>query len=130
MKKVKLILNYLGIFTLVLLIFITGFYFGRKQVLANQDLSYSQILDSEALQNTSDLTQKTNIITKEVEGVHWIKAGNEPYCPEDYPIKGKFDKNVNVFYTQDNKYYKRVVAHVCFATEDFASNKAGFIKKY
>ncbi len=67
---------------------------------------------------------------KSPEAVVWIKVGDEPTCPQTHRIKGKFDNTVNVYYTLDNKSYNRVIPHICFSSEEFARDTAGFIKKF
>lgn len=121
------LLNYLGITFVSVLIFVSGFYFGFK---------YSEGQDEGFTATTSDIkgvaeqVENVEVITKELEGVYWIKAGEDPTCPKDYPIKGKYDGTVGFFYTKENQFYNRVKAALCFATEDFAENSAGFLKKY
>ena len=77
---------------------------------------------------TSFSASSENIIAKEVDGVYWIKAGEEAVCPDTNPIKAKFDAGVGFFYTQDNKMYSRVKPELCLASEEYA-RKAGFLKK-
>jgi hypothetical protein len=65
-----------------------------------------------------------------VPGVSWIKAGETPSCPESHPIKGKFDSYTGYFYAPDHKGYDKIKPVICFATEEYASKTAGFLKKY
>ena len=67
---------------------------------------------------------------QEVPGVHWIGVGNSPECPETHPIKGKLGSDAPVFYTKDNDWYDRIKPQLCFATEEYARDVAGFVKKF
>ncbi len=129
MQQINDWLNYIGLLILAIVVFAVGFYFGTEYN-QNSDEGKGQTVGSENFDMVAGTIEKKEIIALEVEGVYWIKAGEEPICPEDHPIKGKFDPTANVFYTKENKFYSRVKPHVCFATEDFAETKAGFIKKY
>ncbi len=123
----KELINTLGLVFICLFIFAGGFYFGY-QYSTSQNSGF--VATPEDIQNSVDSLEREEIVALEVEGVHWIKAGEEPICPQEYPIKGKLDTSVNVYYTKDNKFYNRVKPHLCFANEDFASEEAGFIKKF
>lgn len=68
--------------------------------------------------------------TLSVPGVSWIKAGESPSCPDTHPVKAKFDSYTGYFYTRDHKGYDKIKAMLCFASEDYAENTAGFLKKY
>lgn len=112
----------------------SGFYFGFKT--GSKPLnSLSQSKDSkpypENLDKTLIETEKPTekIISKEVPGVQWIKANQAPTCDKDYPVKGKFNKT-NQYYTKSAKTYGRKVPDIYFATEEFARDNAGFIKKF
>jgi hypothetical protein len=125
MENSKKWLNYLGILLLVVLVFGIGFYYGFRYREAN-----SQEADFSDVQGAAESIEHIEVKAKEVDGVYWIKAGQDPNCPADHPIKGKFDSGVCFFYNKDNQFYNRVKAHVCFATEEFAEEEVGCIKKY
>jgi hypothetical protein len=122
-------LNYIGLLILAIVVFAVGFYFGTEYTSDSQQKN-NHTINSDDFDRAAETIEKKEVVALEVEGVYWIKAGEEPICPEDHPIKGKFDPTANVFYTKENKSYNRVKPHVCFATEEFAETKAGFIKKY
>lgn len=118
-------LNYLGVTLLAIIVFVTGFYYGFRYHEANTNpVNLSEV------KGVADAITNTEIVTKEIPGVYWIKPGQDPNCPQDYPIKGKFDSNVCFFYTKENQSYSRVKAHVCFASEEFAETSVGCIKKF
>lgn len=128
------ILNYLSYGVLVMLIFLTGFYFGYK----NRDSRISKDF-SEQIVIQTNISSESNKIegviqgvseVKNPEGVFWIKLGEEPICPKSHPIKGKYKDSSKVFYMPDNKSYTRVKPDLCFATEDFAIKQAGFINQF
>jgi hypothetical protein len=118
-------LSYLGITLLVVVVFAIGFYYGFRYHEAN-----AETVDFAGVQSAAESIEHVEVTAKEVDGVHWIKAGSDPNCPDDHPIKGKFDSNVCFFYTKENQFYNRVKAHVCFATEEFATESVGCLKKF
>ena len=67
---------------------------------------------------------------QEVPGVYWIPIGEAPICPETHPIKGKLGSDAPVFYTKANDWYDRIKPQLCFASEEYARNEAGFLQKY
>jgi hypothetical protein len=118
-------INYAGVAFLVIVIFIIGFYFGYKNAKSNQT--------GTTIINTSDnsaATVSTQIQALQVDGVMWIKAGQDPVCPQSHPVKGTFSDNFGNYYTKDNTRYDRIKPDICFATEDYARDTAGFIKKF
>jgi len=127
--KVSEIINYVGYGFLVILIFLSGFYFGYKNrdARASEEISNQIVIQTES--STSPQVQGVSE-AKNPSGVFWIKLGQEPICPTGFPIKGKYKDSSKVFYTQDNKSYGRVKPDLCFATEDFAIKEAGFIKQF
>lgn len=127
-------LNTAGLVLVGVVIFVGGFYFGGKS--AHATIAKEQAQDDaiaglaqEAIsienENSDNLVQGLS-----VPGVFWIKVGEPPVCPDSHPLKGKFDKNVNVYYRQDYPQFDRVKPHICLASEEFASQQAGFIRKY
>ncbi len=118
-------INYIGIALLVVVVFIIGFYYGFRYHESN-----NSSVDLTSIQGAAETIEQVEVTTKEVEGVRWIKSGEDPTCPADHPIKGKFDSGVCFYYNKDNQFYNRVKAHVCFATEEFAEQSAGCIKKF
>lgn len=115
-------IDFKQIFTTIVIILVTffaGFWTG-KRIYENKN------------KNTLNFTQTSsssqNVIAKEVDGVFWIKAGEEAMCPETHPIKGKFSEGVGFFYTSENKSYARVKPEFCLVSEEYAKN-SGFLKK-
>jgi hypothetical protein len=103
-----------------------GFWFGIKYQLAavNKTGVASYV-------SSTPVTSEKAIKTLEIEGVWFIKAGEKPECPENYLIKGKFaDSGTGYYYTKESKTFDRVKPQICFATEEVAKTKAGFVKKY
>ncbi len=121
--KLATVLHYLGISLLVCVVFGAGFYFGYKNS------------ESKSIIVASVNTDRGKIVeplkAREVDGVFWIQPGKEPACPENAPIKGKFGTDgLNQYYLPENKNYNKIKTSICFATEEFARDKAGFIKKF
>lgn len=118
--------SYLGYTILGSLIFVIGFWFGLKY-----DTNTSSNLTQTTYGISVSASSSANIVATEVPGIMWIKAGEDnTKCPVDHPIKGKFDSYTGYYYMPDQKSYKNVKAVVCFATEDYAKNSAGFLRKY
>lgn len=129
----KKITDIFGLVVLGLILFVAGFYFGYKTMSSSAGIGnpFGPNNSSGAITAAnSSSTQEVKIEAKDVPGVYWIKAGESPVCPPEYPIKGRFDNSANVFYTKDSKMYNRVSPDICFATEDFAQNSAGFVRKF
>lgn len=131
----KQITQILGVGVLVVIIFIFGFYLGYKNRDSKVETVVSSTLTTQTnspVQVSSNKTDNQNqTTTPSNQAVFWIKVGENPICPENYPIKGKFDSSsAKFYYTTDNKSYDRVKPDICFTSEDFASNTAGFIKKF
>ena len=127
------VINYFSYGFLVILIFLTGFYFGYK----NRDSQISKDSANQIVIQTVDSTSsetkgKVEGVSeaKSPEGVFWIKLGQEPVCPKEHPIKGKYRDSSKIFYSPENKSYTRVKPDLCFSTEDFAIKEAGFIKQF
>jgi hypothetical protein len=100
-----------------------GYYFGFKTS-ANNKASVPREI---SIQSSS---VQINIISKEVIGVQWIKPNQEPKCDKDHKVKGKFNQQINYYYSPEYKNYERITPEICFSTEDFARDSAGFIKKF
>lgn len=121
------ILHISGYIFILSLVLGLGFFFGTKFEAQKQtQTSYST--SKNLLKTDSSISTKVEI--KEEAGVFWIKAGQSPSCPQSHPVKGTFDTNNGYFYGIDSKMYARVKPDICFASEDFAQNIAGFIKKF
>jgi hypothetical protein len=120
-------LNIIGLVSVIIIIFIIGFYFGYKNAKASEpDLTKTVVTSA-----SNNLAQpSTELKAIPVDGVFWIKTGQEPVCDKNHPIKGTFADNFGNFYTPDNSRYDRIKADICFATEEYARDSAGFIKKF
>ena len=114
-----------GLLVLCVILAGIGFYFGYK----TREAQAVDLVDS-GVSTAAKEIEKKEIKALEVEGVFWILPNKDPLCPETHPVKGTFSSNSGNFYTKDNKTYERVKPDICFATEDFARDKAGFIKKF
>ena len=129
--KTKEMLNYLGMIFLGVLLFVGGFYFGYKYNAGKTVSTTSGIVAGvEDIKKSADSVTNVQVQAKEVEGLLWIKAGEEPICPNTHPIKGKVDGTIGYYYNKTNKSYDRVKPIVCFATEEYAEKSAGFVKKF
>jgi hypothetical protein len=130
------VLNYLGYFLLAVVLFGAGFYFGYKNatasIQANSDSTTKAVENvAKTIVDSSQTSSSTNTSSvKPTTGVYWIKSGQQPVCPQEYSIKGKFDSPASFYYMKDNKQYDRVKADICFASEEVARDVAGFIRKY
>ncbi|NJL96603.1 hypothetical protein HC766_00295 [Candidatus Gracilibacteria bacterium] len=124
------VFNYLGLFFVFSIIFVSGFYFGYKSSNAKNDKIVASTSEIEALANEVRNESADNYNTLDVEGVFWIRVGQQPTCPPTHPIVGKFDKNINIYYLQDHQSYDSVKAHICFVDEEMARDTAGFVRKY
>ena len=121
------ILNYSGLVFLVCLLFTVGFYFGYKNAEARLNIqTVNQGFQSDVSAETID----KEIIAESVPGVYWIKPGEEPICPNTHPVKGTYNDNNGNFYTKENSRYDRIKPDICFATEEYAKNESGYIKKF
>lgn len=112
------------------IIFTLGGYFGyRIQEVQNVKLVsdlQAQVITAETTSEKSDTTQ---LITHDIPEVSWLPPGGGTSCPDTHPVKGKFTSTGNIAYTTTNKTYKRITAHICFASIDYATNVAGFFAK-
>lgn len=128
---IKPLLNYLGIITLVIVVFSSGFYFGYKNSESKKLSTFNGISNQSAKISTIDSpssSQSSSVLP--VTEVFWIKPDADRVCPPEYPVKGTFQPDLGNYYTKDNSRYDRVKPDICFVTEDFAQKKAGFIKKF
>jgi hypothetical protein len=124
------ILNYLGLFFVMSLIFVSGFYFGYKSSVANLDNNSQSLTEIKALSESVRQENEQNINILDTEGVFWIKVGQAPTCPSTHPVIGKFDKNINIYYLPDHQSYNKIKAHICFVNEETARDTAGFVRKF
>ena len=117
-------LAYILIFIVVLGI---GFYFGYKLGVTNQNKLSSE---NSGLVN-AEAKEKTVVKSLELVGVYFFPLNiREHVCPENYDVKGVFSSDYGYYYTKENKNFTRIKADICFTNEEFARDKAGFIKKY
>ena len=105
-----------------------GYYFGYKTKMTQLEADYTKNLlaKEEELKNRKE----EKIVVKEVTGVQWIKPNQQPSCDKDHDIKGKFSGPSGQYYTKTYKTYGKIIPEICFATEEFARDTAGFIKKF
>jgi len=123
-------ITYLGIAFLCVISLIIGGIFGFRISQAQQNSAVATPQDIQAaVLGSQDNKPQKEVIT--VEGVFWILPGKQPVCPETHPVKGAMQTSgVSYFYTSASKQYNRVEPDICFATEAFAQDVAGFVKKY
>ena len=127
--KYSLIKNILAISFVVLIAGGSGYYFGYKTTFAQLNKEFqTKLVDKEKEQKSQE--PQVQLVIKEVVGVQWIVPNQQPICDKDHTIKGKFGSNINNFYTKSQKNYDKIVPEICFANEEFAKDKAGFIKKF
>ena len=104
-----------------------GYYFGTK--VATKDLQDKQKVEiAKVVENVEKKTE--NIVAKEVTGVQWFKPNTEPKCDDTHPIKAVFRSGDGIYYTKEYKNYTKTKPDMCFATEEFARDSAGLIKKF
>ncbi len=106
----------------------SGYYFGYKT--SQGSINSNSLKSISGQSSTSQSSVQISIVAKEVVGVQWIKPNQEPRCDKDYKIKGKFNSQTNYYYTPTHKNYEKIKPEICFASEEFAKDSAGFIKKY
>jgi hypothetical protein len=121
------ITNYLVMFALGVIFFGSGFYFGNKTGVAN---TLNSNVQSNIDKQKSTLVTPPNLEIIKSEGISWIKANQEPKCPETHPIKGKFTAGGNKFYDTNYKGFDKIKPDICFVSVDFAKNTAGFVQKF
>lgn len=118
------IINISSIILVLGIFFILGFYLGFR---------YNQVKNPIINESTvKDISSKveTELITREVEAIQFIKANQDRKCDENHPIKGTFNSDNGNYYLKSNKSYDRIKPDICFATENFARDSAGFLKKF
>ena len=104
-----------------------GYYFGTKTATkALQDQQKIEI--AKVVENVEKKTE--NVVAKEVSGVQWFLPNTEPKCDPQHPIKGVFRSGDGIYYIKSYKNYEKTKPDLCFATEEFARDTAGMIKKY
>jgi hypothetical protein len=104
-----------------------GYYFGTK--VATRDMQEKQKVEiAKVAQNVEKKIE--NIVAKDVPGVQWFKPNSEPKCDESHPIKGVFRSGDGIYYVKTYKNYEKTKPDLCFATEEFARDSAGLIKKF
>lgn len=119
--------NILAIILIGILCTGLGYYFGTKVATkAMQDQQKTEI--AKVVENVEKKSENT--VTKEVIGVQWFKPNSEPKCDDSHPIKGVFRSGDGVYYTKEFKNYAKTKPDMCFATEEFARDSAGLIKKF
>ncbi|GAB4144925.1 MAG: hypothetical protein OHK0017_03960 [Patescibacteria group bacterium] len=101
-----------------------GYFFGLKTQKVENKVFTSDV---------SSLTQaeakpELKIVTRTVDEVHFFKPDEDRICPEEYPIKAKFDGTTAIFYAASNKSYKQVKPQLCFTSAESANQK-GFLEK-
>ena len=103
-----------------------GYYFGSKYT--KSSLSPSKPV---ALADNQQIQQPVSSSSPvPIEEVFWIKPNSDPACPQTHMVKGTFQDNFGYYYTPDSKNYSRSRPDICFKSEAFAKDIAGFIKKY
>jgi hypothetical protein len=114
----------------LIIVFVLGGYFGYR-IQEVHNFSRVTELQSEVIiaQSGRGVDESIEVVPIEVPGIHWLKPGGESICPETHPIKAKFTSTGNVAYTQDNKSYNRVTAHICLVNATYAVEEAGFFIK-
>ena len=119
----------LGYLCTILIIFGLGFYFGFR-VGGTNNLSQTKTEYSNSNMSSSN-SATVKIESKEVPGVFFFKINSADHvCPIDYKVKGTFGTDTGNYYLENNKNYARIKPDICFASEEFARDSAGFIKKY
>ena len=120
------IINIASIVTTLGLIFSLGGYFGyRYSQSSNPSLNKNTLSDLEAKQS-----ETVKIVAKEVIGIQFIKANQDRKCDENHIVKGTYNSDNGNYYVKSNKNYDRIKPDICFATEEFARDTAGFLKKF
>ena len=132
-KEAKSVFVYFSYFIFTVTFILVGFYFGYKN--AEAKFTNPELISNNKLNTTDSSSTNLAVIDPENDieintNVVWIKINQEPTCPPTHPIKGKFTNSANIYYTKDNNFYNRVVPHICFSTEEYAKEIAGFIKKF
>lgn len=119
--------NGLALTALAIVFLTVGFFFGYR--LRDSQASADK-LNTSLYSKQSDSASSQSVSVIPVEGVSFIKVNQPPECPTSHSVKGVFDANLGYYYTQSNKSYDRVNPDICFASEEFARDIAGFVKKF
>ena len=85
--------------------------------------------DIAAIANNLQSTENVKLVSKSVDAIQWIKNNENPACNADHPIKGVSSKDPK-YYLKSNKNYEKIKADICFATEEYARDTAGYVKKF
>lgn len=123
------LLEKVGFVFLAIILFGFGFYLGQKYKPAYSKTSNIANSETNKTDNKSPNIPDT-LIGKEIPEIFWIKTGSEPVCPENYPIKGRLTDGQKLYYLPETKSAGRVKPDICFLNEEYAKNKAGFIRKF
>jgi hypothetical protein len=107
-----------------------GFYFGYKSAKSQVELTASKDDIGKIAETINSANPNEKLIAKDVPGVFWIKSNQEPICPKEYPVKGTFNSNGGNYVIKSYKNYDKTRPDICFATEEFARDVVGFIKKF
>jgi hypothetical protein len=128
MKDLKQkIINILASIFITLVLIGSGGVLGYK--MKEKDLSDNKKVTTTSTEENKPLIEK-QIQTIPVPAVKFIKI-NEPHiCPAEFTVKGTFNSDNGNYYTKENKNYERIKPDICFASEEFARDSAGFIKKF
>jgi len=118
-----------GFVFLAIILFSFRFYLGQKYKPTDSKPSNIANLESNKTGSKS-LNPPETLLGKEVPEIFWIKTGQEPVCPENYPIKGRLTDGQKLYYLPETKSASRVKPDICFLNEEYAKNKAGFIRKF
>ena len=124
------IINTLAILFVCGFMIFVGYYFGFKSAKAQVELTATKDEIGKIAQGFNSSTSNEKVISKDVPGVFWIKSNQEPVCPKEYPVKGTFNSNGGNYVLKSYKNYDKTRPDICFATEDFARDTVGFIKKF
>jgi hypothetical protein len=105
------------------IIFLIGYFFGFN--MKSSDLAFQNNTSQEFNEPTIELKALP------VPAVKFFLVNEDRICEsEKYPIKGTFSTDQGYFYTKAHKNYDKIKPDICFATEEFAKDSAGFIKKF
>ena len=120
------IINIASIALIFGVVFVLGFYLGYRFSQIN-----SPVVNESTLKDISSKGEiEAQIVTREVEAIQFIKANQDRKCDENHPVKGTFNPDNGNYYLKSNKSYDRIKPDICFATENYARDSAGFLKKF
>jgi hypothetical protein len=92
------------------LLVVVGYYFGYKNAVAQKGIESS----GEKVKSSSESSIEVESLKKDLK-VYYFEVGEERSCPKGFPVKGKFESDINLYYTKENQFYERVKPHVCFS---------------